>query len=155
MIACCDLRAIWEILNSQFVSTCLGLALGSWLIQRVHIKNEQKETFIRGLISKVETYEEDGYSYWVNANSKSRRTYAIAAKLKHNGFSMYRLISAFDGFDVNAKKDILEQVANLWEVTTGSAFETSARKTEQTIKDTIMSIASKSAIVKSTLGKCL
>lgn len=149
------LDQIVKVLDSQLVSTVLGLVFGSFLIQWFLNRQAHAIDTLRWLITHVEEYEKLSYDYWRVPEEDKIGRMIIAAKLKTEGFFLHKSVSKVAKI---SKKDVFriqEEVTELWGAATGGVFESGDRPSDDEIRMTITSVAKAAKVLKSSLYGCL
>lgn len=157
MILCClDYGCcLLKVLESQLVSTCLALIVGSIIIERMNFRRNSDREMAQLLMSKIEKYDEIACLYWGTfddecprgADNSSRDELAARLKAEYPF-----LVLSIDNIKlIHDKKQLKNSIQELYDAATDSDFEVSKIFTKDEIRRTLVRIAKASAKVKREL----
>lgn len=130
MLSCIDSLTAWAIktfLSSDFFSTVLGLAVGSWWIARCQARRASEEDMLRWLIEKIDAYSRLAYEYWnllLKEELDLGQCSELSSRLKVEIKFFYATLNHLHIIKKSEKGELKTLIRGLYHGATGGKFET-------------------------------
>lgn len=139
-------------LSVEFISTVVGLVVGSWWISRTQARRASEEDTLRWFAGKVEWYSELARSYWSGmVNPDPIKCSEIESQLKVEIKFFYPALNHVRMVDARAQKKIKSLIRSLYHAATGRNFETGRKIDFRELRVAHLAIADASAELRKVI----